>query len=196
MTTIELLFEFYKNTKPPWSSKSMEAIILLCSARRSLFPTDKDRSALLGRVMTGIQEVLSKQVGFEHQDNYHQLCRLVGRPKSNYQLSELVKAEGHLEWLDLASQFTVQSTRNWQYCTNSIHYLLVLGLVLSRITEGARKFDKTFVSGQPLPSSFQLFYFVVFIRYFSYLVPLIIFFLQFQFEYMKKRREREKILNL
>jgi len=42
-TTIELLFEFYKSTTPPRSSKSMEAIILLCSVRRSLFPTDKDR---------------------------------------------------------------------------------------------------------------------------------------------------------
>jgi len=125
-TTIELLFEFYKNTKPPRSSKAMEAIILLCSVRRSLFPTDKDRSAFLGRVMTGIRELLSKQIGFEHQDNYHQFCRLLGRLKSNYQLSELVKAEGYLEWLDLASRFTIQSIRNWQYCTNSIHYLFAL----------------------------------------------------------------------
>jgi exportin-7 len=125
-TTIELLFEFYKNTSPPRSSKSMEAIILLCSVRRSLFPTDKDRGAFLGRVMGGIRELLSKQIGFEHQDNYHQFCRLLGRLKSNYQLSELVKAEGYLEWLELASMFTIQSIQNWQYCTNSIHYLFAL----------------------------------------------------------------------
>ena len=46
--------------------------------------------------------------------------------KANYQLSELVKAGGYLEWLDLASSFTERSIRNWQYCTNSIHYLLAL----------------------------------------------------------------------
>ena len=125
-TTIELLFEFYKNTAPPRSSKSMEAIILLCSVRRSLFPSDKDRGAFLGRVMTGIRELLSEKIGFEHQDNYHQFCRLLGRLKSNYQLSELVKAEGYLKWLELASGFTIQSIQNWQYCTNSIHYLFAL----------------------------------------------------------------------
>lgn len=125
-TTIELLFEFYKNTEPPRSSKSMEAIILLCSVRRSLFPSDKDRSAFLGRVMNGIRELLSKQIGFGHQDNYHQFCRLLGRIKSNYQLNELVKADGYLEWLELSSRFTIQSIRNWQYCTNSIHYLFAL----------------------------------------------------------------------
>lgn len=104
----------------------MEAIILLASVRRSLFPTDKDRAAFLGRLITGIREMLSKQTGLQHQDNYHQFCRLLGRLKANYQLSELVKADGYMEWLELAASFTVQSIRNWQYSTNSIHYLLSL----------------------------------------------------------------------
>ena len=104
----------------------MEAIILLASVRRSLFPTDKDRAAFLGRLITGIREMLAKQTGLQHQDNYHQFCRLLGRLKANYQLSELVKAEGYMEWLELAASFTVQSIRNWQYSTNSIHYLLSL----------------------------------------------------------------------
>jgi len=125
-STLEMLFYFYKNTEPPRSSKAMEAVILLCSCRRSLFPTDKDRAEFLGRLMGGIRELLSNQTGLQHQDNYHQFCRLLGRLKSNYQLSELVKTEGYLEWLELASSFTVQSIRNWQYSTNSIHYLLAL----------------------------------------------------------------------
>ena len=124
--TTELLFDFYANTAPPRSSKAMEAIILLASVRRSLFPTDKDRAAFLGRLITGIREMLSKQTGLQHQDNYHQFCRLLGRLKANYQLSELVKADGYMEWLELAASFTVQSIRNWQYSTNSIHYLLSL----------------------------------------------------------------------
>jgi len=124
--TIELLFDFYATTEPPRSSKAMEAIVLLCSVRRSLFPTDKDRAAFLGRLMSGIREILSNKTGLQHQGNYHEFCRLLGRLKANYQLSELVKAEGYLEWLELASKFTVQSVQNWQYCTNSIHYLLAL----------------------------------------------------------------------
>jgi exportin-7 len=125
-TTLELLFDFYANTEPPRSSRAMEAVILLCSCRRSLFPTDKDRAAFLSRLMGGIRELLSKQTGLRHQDNYHQFCRLLGRLKGNYQLGELVKTEGYLEWLELAANFTVQSIRNWQYSTNSIHYLLSL----------------------------------------------------------------------
>lgn len=124
--TTDLLFDFYANTKPPQSAKAMEAIILLSSVRRSLFPTDKDRAAFLGRLITGIREMLSKRTGLQHQDNYHQFCRLLGRLKANYQLSELVKADGYLEWLELAASFTVQSIQNWQYSTNSIHYLLAL----------------------------------------------------------------------
>eukprot|EP00586_Coscinodiscus_wailesii_P002586 CAMPEP_0172484254 /NCGR_PEP_ID=MMETSP1066-20121228/11629_1 /TAXON_ID=671091 /ORGANISM="Coscinodiscus wailesii, Strain CCMP2513" /LENGTH=1123 /DNA_ID=CAMNT_0013248627 /DNA_START=273 /DNA_END=3644 /DNA_ORIENTATION=+ len=125
-STLELLFEFYSKCDPPRSSRAMEAVILLCSIRRSLFPTDKDRAAFLGRLMGGIRELLTNRTGLQHQDNYHQFCRLLGRLKANYQLSELVKAEGYIKWLELASDFTVQSIRNWQYSTNSIHYLLAL----------------------------------------------------------------------
>jgi exportin-7 len=124
--TTDLFFDFYANTDPPRSAKAMEAIILLASVRRSLFPTDKDRASFLGRLISGIREMLAKQTGLQHQDNYHQFCRLLGRLKANYQLSELVKADGYMEWLELAASFTVQSIRNWQYSTNSIHYLLSL----------------------------------------------------------------------
>jgi exportin-7 len=124
--TTELFFYFYANTEPPQSSKAMESIILLSSIRRSLFPTDKDRAAFLGRLINGIREMLQGRTGLHHQDNYHQFCRLLGRLKANYQLSELVKADGYLEWLELAAAFTVQSVQNWQYSTNSIHYLLAL----------------------------------------------------------------------
>ena len=124
--TTDLLFDFYAKTEPPQSSKAMEAIILLSALRRSLFPTDKDRAAFLSRLINGIRELLSKRQGLQHQDNYHQFCRLLGRLKSNYQLSELVKTEGYLEWLELAASFTVQSIQNWEYSTNSIHYLLAL----------------------------------------------------------------------
>ena len=124
--TLDLLFEYYTKTEPPQSNKAMEAIILMCSVRRSLFPSDKERSVFLGRVITGIRELLKNQTGFQHSDNYHQFCRLLGRLKANYQLSELVKIDGYIDWLELARSFTVTSMENWQYSTNSIHYLLAL----------------------------------------------------------------------
>ena len=50
----------------------------------------------------------------------------LGRLKANYQLSELVRVEGYLEWVELAATFTVKSFQQWQWSTNSIHYLLAL----------------------------------------------------------------------
>lgn len=41
-------------------------------------------------------------------------------------LSELVRVEGYLEWVELAADFTVRSLKEWQWSTNSIHYLLAL----------------------------------------------------------------------
>ena len=52
--TIKLLVDFYAKAEPPRSDKGMEAIILLCSVRWSLSPTDKDRAVFLGRLMKGI----------------------------------------------------------------------------------------------------------------------------------------------
>ena len=124
--TLDLLFDYYAKTEPPQSNKAMESIILMCSVRRSLFPTDKERSLFLARVISGIREMLTNQTGLQHQDNYHQFCRLLGRLKANYQLSELVKIDGYIDWLELAKSFTVTSMENWQYSTNSIHYLLAL----------------------------------------------------------------------
>ena len=74
----------------------------------------------------GIQSIMQSKKGLEHIDNYHEFCRLLGRLKASYQLSELVKTVGFTEWLELACDFTIKSLQNWQYSMNSIHYLLAL----------------------------------------------------------------------
>jgi exportin-7 len=76
--------------------------------------------------MSGIQNIMISKKGLEHIDNYHEFCRLLGRLKASYQLSELVKTKGFLEWLEMAGDFTIKSLQNWQYSMNSIHYLLAL----------------------------------------------------------------------
>jgi len=94
--------------------------------RRSLFSSEKERTVFLQALMNGIQEIMSAKTGFHHEENYHEFCRLLGRLKASYQLSELVKTTGFTDWLVLSGDFTMKSLQNWQYSMNSIHYLLAL----------------------------------------------------------------------
>ena len=64
----------------------------LASVRRSLFSNEAARSAFLNRLVAGTREVLAQQQGLARHANYHEFCRLLGRLKTNYQLSELVRA--------------------------------------------------------------------------------------------------------
>jgi exportin-7 len=125
-STMRLLFDFYASTEPPRSNMALQALVQLSSVRRSLFSSEKERTVFLQSLMTGIQTVMQSKKGLEHVDNYHEFCRLLGRLKASYQLSELVKTTGFMEWLELAGDFTIKSLQNWQYSMNSIHYLLAL----------------------------------------------------------------------
>lgn len=124
--TMQLFFDYYLVSEPPRSNAALEALVQLSSVRRSLFASEKDRTVFLQTLMTGIQGVMSSKRGLEHIENYHEFCRLLGRLKASYQLSELVKTTGFVEWLELAGDFTIKSLQNWQYSMNSIHYLLAL----------------------------------------------------------------------
>ncbi len=124
--TMQLFFDFYLLSEPPRSNSALEALVQLSSVRRSLFASEKDRTVFLQSLMTGIQSVMQSKKGLEHIENYHEFCRLLGRLKASYQLSELVKTTGFVEWLELAGDFTIKSLQNWQYSMNSIHYLLAL----------------------------------------------------------------------
>ncbi|MAD56215.1 MAG: hypothetical protein CL974_01570 [Euryarchaeota archaeon] len=124
--TLQLFFDIYANTEPPRSNQALECLVQLSSVRRSLFSSEKERTAFLQALMTGIHDVLTSQRGLQHVNNYHQFCRLLGRLKASYQLSELVKTTGFSEFLELARDFTNKSLQNWCYSMNSIHYLLAL----------------------------------------------------------------------
>lgn len=124
--TMQLLFEIYNTSEPPRSSQVLETLVQLSSVRRSLFSTDAERAVFLQTLMTGIQNIMKTKKGFEHVENYHEFCRLLGRMKASFQLSELVKTNGFIDFVNVAVEFTVKSLRNWQYSMNSIHYLLAL----------------------------------------------------------------------
>ncbi len=94
--------------------------------RRSLFSSEVERIAFLGRLIRGTRDILSSQRGLQHHENYHEFCRLLGRLKTNYQLSELVGLEAYPEWTSLVADFTIQSLKSWQWASASVFYLLGL----------------------------------------------------------------------
>ena len=67
--------------------------VRLASVRRSLFTGETERSAFLARLVTGTRDVLRSNQGLAEHANYHEFCRLLGRLKTNYQLSELVRSQ-------------------------------------------------------------------------------------------------------
>lgn len=125
-STMQLFFDFYMNSNPPLSGMALQTLVQLSSVRRSLFASEKERTVFLQALMSGIQVIMQSKQGLADEDNYHQFCRLLGRLKASYQLSELVKTTHFIEWLQLSGEFTVQSLQNWRYSMNSIHYLLAL----------------------------------------------------------------------
>jgi len=64
--------------------------VRLASVRRSLFTNETERAKFLNHLAGGTLELLRTQQGLADHANYHEFCRLLGRLKTNYQLSELV----------------------------------------------------------------------------------------------------------
>ena len=65
--------------------------VRLASVRRSLFSGEAERAKFLNHLARGTRELLRSQQGLAEHANYHEFCRLLGRLKTNYQLSELVR---------------------------------------------------------------------------------------------------------
>lgn len=66
--------------------------VRLASVRRSLFSNEAERAKFLNHLARGTRELLRSQQGLAEHANYHEFCRLLGRLKTNYQLSELVRS--------------------------------------------------------------------------------------------------------
>jgi len=124
--TTQLLLDYYSSTTPPLSSTALECLVRLASVRRSLFAGDTERSRFLNRLVAGTRDILRTKRGLVEHDNYHEFCRLLGRLKTNYQLSELVAVEGYTEWIQLVADLTIHSLTFWQWASSSVYYLLGL----------------------------------------------------------------------
>ncbi|WRX12257.1 hypothetical protein QQP08_004744, partial [Theobroma cacao] len=106
--------------------EALECLVRLASVRRSLFANEAARSKFLAHLMTGTKEILQSGQGLADHDNYHEYCRLLGRFRVNYQLSELVNVEGYSDWIRLVAEFTLKSLQSWQWASSSVYYLLGL----------------------------------------------------------------------
>jgi exportin-7 len=89
---LQLFLDFYTSSQPPLSNMSLECMVRLASVRRSLFSSEAERSAFLSRLVTCTRDILRGHLGLAVHANYHEFCRLLGRLKTNYQLSELVSS--------------------------------------------------------------------------------------------------------
>lgn len=124
--TLTLFLDFYRAAAPPLSSTALECLVRLASVRRSLFSSETERVAFLSRLVGATRDILREQVGLQHHANYHEFCRLLGRLKTNYQLSELVGLSSYTEWVQLVADFTVSSLNSWAWASGSVYYLLGL----------------------------------------------------------------------
>ena len=125
-SNMQLFFDIYATTAPPCSHLALQAIVQLAAVRRSLFSGEKERTEYLQCIMTSTHKIMTSNIGLQHEENYHEFCRLLGRLKTSYQLLELVKTTDFKGWLELACDFTVKTFNNWGGYMNSIHYLLAL----------------------------------------------------------------------
>ncbi|PNT75526.1 hypothetical protein BRADI_1g34100v3 [Brachypodium distachyon] len=125
-STVQIFFDYYKSTETSVSKEALECLVRLASVRRSLFAEDPARSQFLSHLMSGTREILQTGQGLGHHDNYHEFCRLLGRFKVNYQLSELLNVEFYGEWIGLVAEFTTKSLLSWEWASNSVYYLLSL----------------------------------------------------------------------
>ncbi|XP_072984276.1 uncharacterized protein [Typha latifolia] len=125
-STVQIFFDYYRITEPPLSKEALECLVRLASVRRSIFTDDPARSQFLSHLMAGTKEILQIGQGLADHDNYHEFCRLLGRFKVNYQLSELLNVEFYGEWIRLVAEFTTKSLQSWQWASSSVYYLLGL----------------------------------------------------------------------
>jgi len=128
--TVNLFVQVYKTqcaVDSNQSSKALECLVQLVSMRRTLFSSDDLRLANIRRHMQATLQVLNARLGLEDHTNYHQFCRWLARLKVNYQLDEIVSLSIYPQWIELVSNFTLNSlASDWSWVGESLYYLLSL----------------------------------------------------------------------
>uniref|UniRef100_A0A158Q4K4 Exportin-7 n=1 Tax=Dracunculus medinensis TaxID=318479 RepID=A0A158Q4K4_DRAME len=123
---LAIFFSLYEQLPVDQCPAVLQVLVQLASLRRTLF-SGEERQIFLDNFVHGIVAVIKMSEKLEHQQCFHELCRIVARLKGNYQLSELMKTTDYNELVELLGNFTEYCLRtiggdgsSW----NSLYYLL------------------------------------------------------------------------
>ncbi|KAK8803535.1 hypothetical protein WA158_001229 [Blastocystis sp. Blastoise] len=155
---LELLFNLYYSCYPPTTVTCLQCLLMMTSMRRSLFVKPESRLEFLKVLIEGVSEQLTRSHGFDDQDTYHMFCQLLGKLKANFQLSELFRTPRYSEFIRLLTNFTIDSFKNWQWCSNSISYLLTLWsrlICAERYVQISSDIDNTSYFNEAVPQLIQ-----------------------------------------
>ncbi|CAG9462330.1 unnamed protein product [Pedinophyceae sp. YPF-701] len=125
-TLIETLLVVYHVTTPPESNTALDCLVRLASVRRSLFTGETERIEFLRTLVEGTLSILRSRQGLQEHPNYHEFCRLLGRLRTNFQLSEVVSLACYSDWIVLVADLTIGSLNSWLWVSTSVYYLLGL----------------------------------------------------------------------
>jgi exportin-7 len=135
---IDLLWDYYKDSAPPQSSRALELLMLYTSVPRAIHESQEMHNNIGRRYLDGVRNVLEHSTGLEHADNYHMFCRLLG---SLWDLSPLESGPEHDSWVDLAANFTVKALHDIYIPQNSLHFLLRMWSKLSDASQRKARID-------------------------------------------------------
>eukprot|EP00033_Pygsuia_biforma_P003298 GCRY01003615.1.p1 GENE.GCRY01003615.1~~GCRY01003615.1.p1 ORF type:complete len:1074 (-),score=340.38 GCRY01003615.1:314-3535(-) len=121
--TIDMFFTIY-TTGSRNSALAMQVLVLIVSARRTLFSTESERIAFFSHLLKGLVVVLRSRIGFQDESCFHEVCRFITRFKANVVFDDMVAMPPYLEYIQLLAEVTVQTFQNWIEYENSIPYLL------------------------------------------------------------------------
>jgi len=123
-----LFFDIYisccNNQRFDAAALALQCLVLLSALRRSFFAEEEERAKLLTHLLQGTTGILQSKIGLQHQDCYHEMCRLLGKINAAHQLNELSATEVFRVWIDKVYSFTMDSLKSWDIMPNSKHYLL------------------------------------------------------------------------
>lgn len=129
---------------------TLNVLTRLASVRRGLFADDKDRVSYLTGVIQGVAAILEQKMGISRSDEcYQAFCRLAGRVKSNFQLSEMMQVGDYPKWLGLMKDFSIATFNRFHDADATIGYILGLW---SRMADALPYVQKLPVSRAPKPA--------------------------------------------
>ncbi|KAI1317503.1 Exportin 7 [Mortierella claussenii] len=125
---LDVLWECWKKFSSTNSMLVMESLSQAASIRRSLFSNDDARNAYIHHIMREVALILKTGAGqskLQDVGNFHELCRMLSKFRSTFQLGEICEYKDFEQWISLIGEFTSRGFHSWKWSPNSVPYLLI-----------------------------------------------------------------------